>query len=394
MLCGKSSTSNVSFIPVTIQFERLPDAAAGASGGVLISGSNSGTTTLGALTVTGATTHTGNVSMAAGLTITQSSGNTSAVSITGNGTGHGITVASGSGATGNAINAAAASTNGNGFVASGAGTGDGFTGTGGATGRGIHVIGGATSGAGFRAEATAGNSNATEFLGQGSENGLSVTGGGTGAAVAIVGGGTSGVGVSITTTSGDGLSITPTAGHGITTTGNGASKHGMSITGGTAGTSDGIHAAAGTGGVDIRGNITGNLTGNVSGNVTVGTNNDKTGYSLTQSFPSNFSTLGIDGSGNVSINGRVKKNTALSNFPLKMVLSSDHLSPATGKTVTVQRSLDGAAFANTSAVTATELSNGWYTISLVAGDLNANTVILRATASSCDTTEISIVTQP
>jgi hypothetical protein len=33
--------------------------------------------------------------------------------------------------------------------------------------------------------------------------------------------------------------------------------------------------------------------------VTVSTNNDKSGYSLTQSFPSNFSTLSIDGSGRV-----------------------------------------------------------------------------------------------
>lgn len=40
----------------------VPAAAAGASGGLLISGSNSGTTTLGALTVTGATTLTGAVS--------------------------------------------------------------------------------------------------------------------------------------------------------------------------------------------------------------------------------------------------------------------------------------------------------------------------------------------
>jgi hypothetical protein len=34
--------------------------------------------------------------------------------------------------------------------------------------------------------------------------------------------------------------------------------------------------------------------------VTVGTNNDKTGYSLTQSFPANFATLSINGSGHVS----------------------------------------------------------------------------------------------
>lgn len=38
-----------------------------------------------------------------------------------------------------------------------------------------------------------------------------------------------------------------------------------------------------------------------SGTVTVGTNNDKTGYSLTQSFPTNFSSLSIDVSGRVDI---------------------------------------------------------------------------------------------
>ena len=38
-----------------------------------------------------------------------------------------------------------------------------------------------------------------------------------------------------------------------------------------------------------------------SGTVTVGTNNDKTGYSLSQSFPTNFSTLSIDGSGRVDL---------------------------------------------------------------------------------------------
>ena len=51
----------------------FPDVAADAAGGLLINGSNSGTVTLAALTVSGATTLTGNVSMAAGLTVTQSS---------------------------------------------------------------------------------------------------------------------------------------------------------------------------------------------------------------------------------------------------------------------------------------------------------------------------------
>ncbi len=36
------------------------------------------------------------------------------------------------------------------------------------------------------------------------------------------------------------------------------------------------------------------------GAVTVGTNNDKTGYALTQAFPSNFAALGINGSGHIS----------------------------------------------------------------------------------------------
>lgn len=40
--------------------------------------------------------------------------------------------------------------------------------------------------------------------------------------------------------------------------------------------------------------------GSVTNAVTVGTNNDKTGYSLTQAFPSNFAALDINSSGHVS----------------------------------------------------------------------------------------------
>ena len=62
--------------------------------------------------------------------------------------------------------------------------------------------------------------------------------------------------------------------------------------------------------VGITGNITGNLSGSVgsvtgavgsvTAGVTVTTNNDKTGYSLTQAFPANFASLGINSSGHVS----------------------------------------------------------------------------------------------
>lgn len=177
----------------------LPNAAAGASGGVLISGSNSGTTTLGALTVTGATTLTGNVAMSAGLTITQSTTNGSGISVTGNGTGNGITA------------------------------------TGGATGNGFSGVGGSTSGAGFRAAGTAGNSPAMTLVGQGSAAGLLATGGATGAGFSAVGGATSGPGFSATATSGNGATFTGgTNGNGVASTGAGTGA-GEIYTGGATG---------------------------------------------------------------------------------------------------------------------------------------------------------------
>jgi hypothetical protein len=54
---------------------------------------------------------------------------------------------------------------------------------------------------------------------------------------------------------------------------------------------------------DMTGNITGNLSGSVGSvtdPVTAGTVSDKTGYSLTQSFPANFASLGINESGHIS----------------------------------------------------------------------------------------------
>lgn len=113
----------------------LPNAAAGAASGLIINGTNAGTVTLAALTITGATTHTGatihtaNVSMAAGLNITQSTSNASALVVTGNGTGHGVVLTSGSGATGDGLQATAASTNGNGVTLTHAGTGKDFNAT-------------------------------------------------------------------------------------------------------------------------------------------------------------------------------------------------------------------------------------------------------------------------
>lgn len=62
----------------------------------------------------------------------------------------------------------------------------------------------------------------------------------------------------------------------------------------------------------ITGNITGNLSGSVgsvTAGVTVTTNSDKTGYSLTQTFPSNFSATAISAAGIVSAD--IKKVNAV-----------------------------------------------------------------------------------
>src|SRR3990170_3386906 len=75
----------------------LPSVTAGASGGLLISGSNSGTTTLGALTVTGTTT------MSDGLVVARSTVNQPAILATGNGSGAGAAIIGGNSAPGTQI---------------------------------------------------------------------------------------------------------------------------------------------------------------------------------------------------------------------------------------------------------------------------------------------------
>lgn len=110
--------TNINTIKTKTDF--LPSATAGSAGGVMIAGSNAATT-FATLDVSGATTLTGNVALAAGLTITQSSSNTAGVVITGNGSGAGVQ-----------LNA-------------------------GATGIGLHVKGGTTSGDGVEISTTSGH---------------------------------------------------------------------------------------------------------------------------------------------------------------------------------------------------------------------------------------------
>lgn len=203
----------------------------------------------------------------------------------------------------------------------------------------------------------------------------------------------------------------------------------------------------------IAGRVDANAT--LSGGVVVTTNNDKTGYSLTQAFPTNFSSLLIDGSGRVdlgkwmgsslaSVNvsgiptvdlarwlgsipnpllgGRVdanatlsagvtvtanndktgyslaagglfiKKNTILSSFMFLMLDSTDHITPKTGLTVSGTVSIDGAAF-GALANSVTEIASGVYKVNLAAADTNGTSLMLKFTATGADARYIPIITQ-
>jgi hypothetical protein len=113
---------------------------------------------------------------------------------------------------------------------------------------------------------------------------------------------------------------------------------------------------------------------------------------LIYTTPPNFSALSISATGIASVTSNVKKNQALAGFTFIMTDSTNH-NPATGKTVTAQRSLDGAALGAASN-TVVEISNGLYKIDLAAADVNGNVVLLRFTATGCDDRDILIITQP
>ena len=145
--------------------------------------------------------------------------------------------------------------------------------------------------------------------------------------------------------------------------------------------------------MDIVGNITGNLSGSVGsvtgavGSVTgaVGSVTGNVGGNVTGSVGSVVAA--------VSITSNIKKNQALNRFEFMMTDSTTH-APATGKTVTVTRSIDGGAFAAGTLSAVTEVSNGIYYVDFGAGDLNGNVITLRATAATSDDTFVTITTQP
>lgn len=80
--------------------------------------------------------------------------------------------------------------------------------------------------------------------------------------------------------------------------------------------------------------------------------------------------------------GSIKKNAAFSNFEFLMTLSADG-SPATGKTVTGQRSIDGQAFSAVGGSIA-EVSNGIYQFDAAAADTNGNVITWRFSEADCN----------
>lgn len=89
----------------------------------------------------------------------------------------------------------------------------------------------------------------------------------------------------------------------------------------------------------------------------------------------------------------VHKNTALSNFQFIMYSSTDHVTPATGLTVTAERSIDGAAFGACANAVA-EVGSGSYKINLATTDTNGNVIMFKFTATGADATFVEVVTQP
>ena len=89
----------------------------------------------------------------------------------------------------------------------------------------------------------------------------------------------------------------------------------------------------------------------------------------------------------------IAKNIALPKFTFLMVLSSDHVTGATGKTVTGVLSKDGGSFASiTNAIT--EVSGGMYKIAdgFTQAEMNADVVDLVFSETDCDDRVITIHT--
>lgn len=87
-----------------------------------------------------------------------------------------------------------------------------------------------------------------------------------------------------------------------------------------------------------------------------------------------------------------RKNVALADLSVFMVASSDHVTPKTGLTLSVTRSLDAGAF-GAGTGTAAEIASGMYQYDASQADMNAAVIIFRFTGTDADDTFITIHTR-
>ena len=87
-----------------------------------------------------------------------------------------------------------------------------------------------------------------------------------------------------------------------------------------------------------------------------------------------------------------KKNTGFNDIPFLMVLSTDHVSAATGLTVTATRSIDGGITYAATTGTVTEAESGTYHFDASAADMNGAIVTFKFSAATADDTFVTIRT--
>lgn len=90
----------------------------------------------------------------------------------------------------------------------------------------------------------------------------------------------------------------------------------------------------------------------------------------------------------------VKKNTEVANFMFALYSSSNHTTPITGRSVTLQKCIDNAAAFSTATNAVEEVGSGLYRTTLAAADLNGECVAFKASASGADTRFFVFLTQP
>jgi hypothetical protein len=149
--------------------------------------------------------------------------------------------------------------------------------------------------------------------------------------------------------------------------------------------------------VAITGNITGNLSGSV-GTVT-GAINTATGVITTLDAldtaqdTQHGTTQTAVAAVAADLPGRPTRAVQLDDVMFMMVDATDLNTPETGVTVAATISKDGGAFASCSN-SVSEVSGGWYKLTLTATEMTANSIALKFTGTGCAQRNIAFRTQP